>query len=147
MFALCLVLGLVAGSFYASQGPINARLGAYMGHVLTASTISFSVGLVILFAALAVVQPALPPGRHLFGAPWWTYLGGALGAVIVFSAAFAVPKIGVAPWAAIFIMGMLCASIVLDHFGAFGQMVRPVTAIRVYGVLCLCLGTYLILRK
>ncbi len=78
--------------------------------------------------------------------PWWAWVGGLIGAVMVTSAATAVPRIGVAAWVSAVIAGQLIAAVLYDQFGAFGQAVRPATPLRLAGVGFLIVGVYLVRR-
>lgn len=62
------------------------------------------------------------------------------------SAAFSVPQIGVAAWVAAVIAGQLICAMMLDQFGAFGQVVREITPLRLLGAFFLVTGVVLIRR-
>ncbi len=144
---LLVALGLICGMMIAAQGAINGRLaGSLGGGPLQAALISFSVGWVALLAlnlALGHRMPSLSSVSHL---PWWIWVGGLMGAVMVASSATAVPRIGVAAWVSAVIAGQLIAAVVYDQFGAFGQAVRPATPLRLLGVGFLALGVYMVRR-
>lgn len=139
-------LGLICGMMIAAQGAINGRLSGALGGPLQAALISFSVGwmaLLILNIALGNRFPLVTAAGHL---PWWVWIGGLLGAVMVASSATAVPRIGVAAWVSAVIAGQLFAAVLYDHIGAFGQVVKPATPMRLLGVAFLGLGVFLIRR-
>lgn len=137
---------IFAGAMIASQGIINGRMATHMGGPLQAAFISFSVGWLALLAINLSLGHALPMGAALQAAPWWAWLGGLMGAIVVSLAAAAVPRIGVATYVGAFIAGQLTAAVLYDHFGAFGQQVREATPMRLLGVAFLALGVYLIRR-
>ena len=126
-------LGVVCGALMAAQGAINGRLASGIGGPVQAALISFSVGTAVLLAA----NVAFPTRRSS---------DLVLGAVVVGTAALAVPRIGVAAWIAAFIAGQLGAAVLYDQFGAFGQAVRPATPLRLLGVGFLLLGVYMVRR-
>lgn len=144
---LALILATVfAGAMIASQGIINGRMSAVMGGPMQAALISFSVGWLALMALNLAFGHRPPPAAEIAAAPWWAWLGGLMGAVVVTLAAAAVPRIGVATYVSAFIAGQLTAAVIYDHYGFLGQQVREATPVRLLGVACLALGVYLIRR-
>ena len=143
---LLVALGLVAGMMIAAQGAMNGRLGYYLGGPLQAAFISFTVGwLALLLVNLALGHRPVSLST-VSQAPWWAWIGGLLGAVMVAGAATAVPRIGVAAWIGAVMAGQLFAAVLYDHIGAFGQDVRPATPLRLLGVALLGVGVYLVRR-
>ena len=70
---------LIGGVFLSSQAPINAALARALGDPLLAACISFGIGFLIL-AIISAFRGALPSGSAIASAPWWSWLGGFLGA-------------------------------------------------------------------
>ena len=144
---LALILAtMLAGAMIASQGIINGRMSSVMGGPLQAALISFSVGWLALLMVNLALGHRPPPAAEIAAAPWWAWLGGLMGAVVVTLAAAAVPRIGVATYVSAFIAGQLTAAVLYDHYGVLGQQVREATPVRLLGVACLALGVYLIRR-
>lgn len=139
-------LGVVCGALMAAQGAINGRLASGIGGPVQAALISFSVGTAVLLAANVAMGNRFELPQATGNLPWWVWIGGVLGAVVVGTAALAVPRIGVAAWIAAFIAGQLGAAVLYDQFGAFGQAVRPATPLRLLGVGFLLLGVYMVRR-
>ncbi|NBC21758.1 MAG: EamA-like transporter family protein [Alphaproteobacteria bacterium] len=137
---------ILAGAMIASQGIINGRMAVHMGGPVQAALISFSVGWMVLLALNLALGHDLPVREAAAAAPWWAWLGGFMGAVVVTLAATAVPRIGVATYVSAFIAGQLTAAIFYDHFGILGQAVREITWPRLIGVIFMGLGVYLIRR-
>ena len=143
---LLVILGLVCGTLIAAQGAINGRLSEAVGGPIQAALISFTVGWLALFALNLSLGHRLPSQSHVASLPWWAWLGGFIGAVMVTSAATAVPRIGVAAWVSAVIAGQLIAAVAYDQFGAFGQAIRPATPLRLIGIGFLVAGVYLVRR-
>lgn len=143
---LIVLLAIMAGTLIAAQGIVNGRMATHMGGPLQAALISFSVGWIALLAVNLAFGNKLPILHALDVAPWWAWLGGLAGAVVVTLAAFAVPRIGVAAYVSAFIAGQLTAALLYDHFGLLGQTVREITPLRLLGVLFMGAGVYLIRR-
>lgn len=139
-------LGFICGTLIAAQGAINGRLAGGVGGPVQAALISFSIGWVALLAVNIALGHKVPSIGQTFTVPWWAWVGGLIGAVMVASSATAVPRIGVAAWVSAVIAGQLAAAVMYDQFGAFGQAVRPATPLRLLGIGFLVLGVYLVRR-
>jgi transporter family-2 protein len=137
-------LGFICGMMIAAQGAINGRLSGALGGPLQAAIVSFSVGWFALLAINLFMGNRPPSFGSLTSLPWWIWIGGLLGAVMVASSATAVPKVGVAAWVSAVIAGQLAAAVLYDQLGAFGQIVRPATPLRLLGVGFLIAGVYLV---
>lgn len=139
---LAVVLVAAMGGLIAAQAPINGGLGAGIGK-LPAALLSFLVGTALL--TLIVVISGEGFGRlgdaHL---PWYYFAGGALGAAYITTVIFTVGTLGAGGITAATIGGQLTASMLLDHFGAFGLDTQPITLTRIAGVALLAGGTYLV---
>lgn len=138
------LLMVAAGCLIAMQSPINAALSRRVGG-LEASLVNFLVGGICIALAALFFGKGSP--LKAFGAPPWQLVGGLLGAIMVFSAILAVPRIGVLSSSLAMIIGTLAMSSVIDNFGWFGAPVTPFTIKRLFG-LCLTLGgLYFIFHK
>ncbi len=139
-------LGALCGMLIAAQGAINGKLSGGLGGPIQAAFVSFSVGWLALLALNAALGHRPPSFGALTHLPWWVWIGGLFGAVMVVSSAMAVPRIGVAAWVSAVIAGQLAAAVLYDQFGAFGQEVRHATPLRLLGVGFLIAGVYLVRR-
>ena len=141
---LLIILMACGGLAVAVQPSINARLAQKIGGY-ESSLVSFA------FGALAMLMMVLAAGRgNLKGlamASWWELTGGLLGAYFVTMTIIAVPRLGTATVMAVIITGQLAAGTLLDHVGAFGMQRVPLTPLRGLGVLLLCCGAGLILKR
>ena len=122
------LLGIVAGSFIAIQGPVNAQLARGLGVPVAAAAASFLSGAVLLFLVTVVYANAQGLSLNWRGPPAWTFLaGGALGGIYVTSAVFLVPRIGAAATMAFAVTGQLAAGMILDRLGVLGLAVREIS--------------------
>jgi transporter family-2 protein len=139
------MLTALTGGFVALQAPINSTLGRAIG-TWQAAFVSFAIGTV----ALAVIASLATGGlsevagvRHVS----LVYLtGGLLGAAYVTCILVTVRTLGAGGVVAATIAGQLAVSVVVDHFGLIGVARQPVTLVRVFGVVLLGIGTYLVVR-
>lgn len=141
---LLILLMACGGLAVALQPSINARLAQKVG-IYESSLLSFAVG------TLALVAMVMFAGRgnlrNVTDASWWELTGGVLGAYFVSMTILAVPRLGSAAVMAIVIAGQLTTSVLLDHYDAFGLRQIPLTSTRGIGILLLCIGAALVVRK
>jgi len=139
---LLLLFAVIAGSFLPLQAGVNARLAQFVGGPVRASLISFFIGTLCLALVVALFYRS---GGHRAGqAPWWAWIGGALGAVFVTSSVVVPIRIGAAAFFGIVVAAQLVTSVLADQFGwlAFDQ--RSVTPLRLVGVALLIAGALLV---
>lgn len=136
---------LVSGVFSAMQPPTNAMLLRASGSPLNAALVSFAVGTIALIVVCASLR-ARPDLAAAASAPWYAWMGGIYGAVFVASAAFATPRIGVAPTLTLLIAGQAVAALAIDHWGAFGVLRHPINGLRLAGMALVVAGVVLVRR-
>ena len=139
------ILVFIAGAMTAYQPLINARLGQNLDSPIWASFISFAVGTVIL-----LIVGLLMNGKFMTleteGLKWWMFSGGALGAVFVTLAIYAVPHLGVAVLVALLIAGQLTFSAILDHYGVLSPQANPISMMKIAGMALLAMGAVMVLK-
>jgi len=136
---------LLGGLCIALQSPTNAMLGRALGSPLSAALVSFIVGTLFLAALVLGMRSRmdLAAARPL---PWYAWLGGVYGAILVAGIAYAARKIGVASSLTVALASQLLLAVLLDHFGALGLPRQPVTALKVAGLVMVMGGALLIRR-
>jgi transporter family-2 protein len=140
MLFVVLALVVVSGAFVPVQAGVNAELGRHTGHPLLAGATNFCVGLTAIVVVSLLLHVPLPSGARLAAVPWWGWIGGLLGATLVVTAVVAAPRLGATLLIAALVTGQLASSVVIDHFGWLGYPARPVTLLRITGVVLLALG-------
>jgi bacterial/archaeal transporter family-2 protein len=133
---LAISVSLLGGACSAAQALVNGRLGDSVGSPVTAALVSNGLATVVLAAALSLT--AVRTGLRRVAAarlPWWTYLGGALGALTVAGTALAAPVLGVALFTVVQVSGASVAGVVTDRIGLGPMGQVPVTAIRLVSAL------------
>lgn len=139
---LPIVVVFVAGLGFAVQAPLNAALGRGIGGGVAAAAISFGVG----FAALLALTIVFGQGGALLRAtsmPPVYWLGGLLGAIVVWAMLWSVPTIGILTAFAALLLGQLSAALVLDALGAFAAPVHAITPTRVLALVMVAGGLIL----
>ncbi len=90
------------------------------------------------------VNPVFPVN---FEFTWWKFTGGLLGVVYVTAVVIAAPRIGAANALGFIVAGQFVAAMVIDHFGLLGLPVNTISWWRVWGIVILICGVYLIQKK
>jgi transporter family-2 protein len=139
-----LLFALAAGAMLPIQFGINAQLAAWVGSSVRAALISFVVGALSLFVVALAVARDWPAAERISGAPWWVWIGGALGAFYVLGSIVAAPRLGAVTLFAMILAGQALASLAVDHFGWVGFEEQPVNALRLAGVALLAAGVALV---
>lgn len=135
-----IVLALAIGVASAVQGTTNGILGGRIG---VASAVWINAAIVLVGAT--IVSLAVPRGATSGpSSPWFLYIGGGCGLVIIAGAAFAFPRLGAGPTTALWVAAQLTTALVLDHFGLPNGRVE-VTPSRIVGAALLFAGAALVL--
>ncbi len=142
---IAIVFSLAAGIAGAAQAAVSGALGRRVGTVGAA-------GLGVVLAAVLVGALALALGRggSILSAvhqPFWLWLGGLFGAVVVLAIAYAPPRIGTFATVALLIAGQLAAGAAIDAFGVLGSPRIPVTVTRATGLVLVAAGAALTLKR
>ena len=149
MHITLLFLALIVGTFMPLQMGLNAIITQQWSQSAPiASLVSFFVGtisLTLFVVATRIPIPALSTST-MGTVPWYAWFGGILGAVGVTTHTYLAPRIGAIAMLSLLICGQFISSIVFDHFGLLGYPLRPVTLMRVCGVVLLISGAYLVNR-
>jgi transporter family-2 protein len=139
-----LLLAFAAGVVLPFQAGINAELADWVHSPVRAAFVSFIVGTILLLVASAFVFKPLPSWERLGHAPWWVWIGGALGAFYVVGSIVSAPKLGAATLIALVVAGQGVASVVVDHFGWVGFAPKHVTVGRILGIALVGAGVLLV---
>lgn len=134
----------IMGAFMPLQAGINARLRVSLGEPLMASLVSFCVGSLAIVLYILASRTALPSLAAAASAPWWSWVGGMLGACFVVGSVLLAYKVGATALMAWSITGSLLASVLLDHLGLVGFTVREISWQRLAGVALLLSGAWLV---
>ena len=140
------LLTACTGGFVALQAPVNSVLGRAVG-TWQAAFLSFAIGTVALACIAALASGGLGQIAGVRHVSWYYLTGGLLGAAYVTSILVTVRTLGAGGIVAATIAGQLAISVVVDHFGLVGVARQPITLAKVFGVVLLGIGTYLVVRE
>lgn len=136
---------LAAGIGIPVLAALNAQLGQRLGAPVAAAAILFTVALLIT-VGLLVLTGAAPALRALPGAPKHLFLAGGFVAFYVLSITWVAPRFGVGNAIFCVLMGQMLSAAVIDHFGIFGALARPLSGSRACGLLLMALSLAVIQR-
>ncbi|HEV2505103.1 MAG TPA: DMT family transporter [Mesorhizobium sp.] len=144
-----IALALIAGAVLPVQGAVNALLRHDLGGApFAVGAISFFVATLAMAAVMLVVLALRKtPSPKIGGVqtmPWWGWLGGVAGATYVTTVFTAIPVIGAAAAVGFTVAGQQIASVFVDRYGWFRLPQRPVSGLRLVGVLLLLAGVAVI---
>jgi transporter family-2 protein len=129
-----LLFAFAAGAVLPFQAGINAELADWLNSPVRAAFVSFAGGTLLLAVAAALVFRPVPSAGRLGDAPWWVWLGGALGAFYVLGSIVSAPKLGAATLVALVVAGQALASLIVDNFGWVGFEPKHISAGRLVGL-------------
>jgi bacterial/archaeal transporter family-2 protein len=137
---LVAVIGGVAVTVQAQMmGLMDQNLGTVESVFITYGSGAVLVGFVMLLLRGGNL-------RAWGSLPWYAFLAGAVGLLIVGAIGYSVPRLGLVPALTLVVAAQFIAAAVLDHFGLLGAAIRPLDAARVAGILVLLFGVWLIIR-
>lgn len=139
ILSLCVAVGLLM----PFQTAINSRLRRSLGSPFVASFVSFAVGTLGLVLVLLALRGPASIGEAFHsaaGAPWWQWIGGVLGVILLTMNIFAFSHLGGVETALWPILGSVVSALAIDSFALLGSEHRPLTMMRGIGALVVLLG-------
>lgn len=97
----------------------------------------------MLVLALALRDP-LPGSTAIARSDAWAWSGGFFGALYIAISILLMRRIGTASFIAFFVAGQMIASLLFDHFGAFGVAPQALDGRRALGAALLVAGVALL---
>jgi transporter family-2 protein len=134
------LLAAAAGACIALQASANGKFRQNIESPLFAAFFSICGTFATAVATMLVIRPSAPSAEGLRQAPWWNWIGGPLGALIVLAGATLVSHLGAALFIACVVAGQLLCSLLLDHFALVGLPEQPITPGRVLGAVLVLAG-------
>ena len=141
------IIPIIAGVAMSIQSGINAQLRVAIQHPLLAAFISFIGGTLALGILLLFSKQTIPGMTAYSGIEWYKFIGGFLGAFIVFVALISVQEIGASNMIVLIIAGQLLTAVMMDHFGILGMRTNPISIQKMLGILLVIAGAWLVNKK
>lgn len=137
------IIAAAAGALMAVQGTFNSILSKFIG--LLEGTLSVHIIGTIIAGILVFFW-----GNGHFGkasqVPWYGWLGGVIGVLIILGVAVSIPKLGVGMATTAIIAAQLLTAYFIDHFGLFGMEQIPFTLWKLLGIVLIVSGAKLLLH-
>ena len=143
IFAL---LAMGAGCCIALQASANSNLSYNIKSPLYTSYLSICGTILTATLAMLILRPTLPSAGDIRTTPWWNWIGGPLGALIVLAGAALTRELGAALFIALVVGGQLCCSLTIDHFALMGLDQKAITPGRILGAILVIAGVVCIKR-
>jgi len=144
MDSLWIVLASAAGACIALQAAANGSLRIHLNDSRYAAFFSICGTIVTATVVMVALRPGFPTATAIRAAPWWNWIGGPLGALIVLAGAALTPKLGSAAFIAAVVAGQLLCSLALDHFGLMNVPQQELSAGRLVGAALVFAGVLLV---
>ena len=138
-----ILLAVVAGIAVSLQGQFMGLMDRALGTRESIFVTYAGGGLMITLLMLAF------RGSHLKNwqaVPWYAFGSGILGLIIVGSIGYVVPRLGVAKGFTLIVASQFVIAALIDHFGFFGAVVRPLDLTRMLGLSLILLGVWIVVR-
>lgn len=139
-----MLMAACAGSFIALQASANASFRHRLNDPWYAAFFSICGTITTAVILMLIFRPSPPSTEAIRSAPWWNWIGGPLGVMIVLAGATLAPKLGAAAFISSVVGGQLICSLVLDHFGLMELPQQGITLGRLVGALFVVLGVGMI---
>jgi len=150
-----LVVAMAGGLAAGLQSPFAGIMGQKTHEV---TSVFFTYGLGALIAGLLTLivvlvqkydnnnhkETVLQNWRDI---PWYAYLAGPMGLVVVGSVSYTTPRLGATTSTTVFVLAWLCFAAIVDHFGWFDVPTKSIfNTSRLLGIVALILGTWLVVK-
>jgi len=141
MNAAYYLLAIAAGLGITLQTTLNGQLAKGVGgDSVAAALFSFTAGAVCLGVFSMMRGGIVASLAAIPNQPWWSLLGGVLGAGALLSYVMLAPKIGLSALLGLAIAGQITSSLAIDHFGLMGAVERPVSLVKLGGSMVMLIG-------
>jgi transporter family-2 protein len=119
---------------------LNAGLARASGGMVQATVLLFATGLAASLLLAVITSARIPELQSLARIAPVNYAGGLIVGFYVLSITFIAPRFGVGNAILFAVTAQLVTSAVIDHFALAGAALRPVTLMRVVGLLIVIAG-------
>jgi bacterial/archaeal transporter family-2 protein len=137
---------LLAGIGIPVLAALNAQLGRAIASPTAAAAVLFFIAL-IATTVILIASGATSSLRLVAGQPKHLLAGGLLVAFYVLSVTAIAPRIGLGNAIFLVLLGQLLSASLIDHFGLFGALQKPVDVWRAAGLGLMFAGVSLAQRS
>lgn len=137
------VLAVISGFAITLQGQFMGLLDKALGTKESVFITYASGGALVTLFILLTRNANL---RASAGLPWYAYTTGLLGLIIVGTIGFVVPRLGAAKGFTLILASQFLLAALIDHFGLFGAVQRPLDLAKALGLAVMLGGVWLVVR-
>ncbi len=137
---------IIGGALQTCGAAMNGQLGKALVNPWLASAVSFSLITFFFVSAFLIMPHPLPTVKDISRLPWWSVIGGLVGAVQVYAGLKFVNKVGAGPFMGFTVTAALITSLAIDHYGWFRMDQHPLNVWRALGGVLLVSGVTLIAK-
>ena len=111
-------MALSAGALIVISRVINSNLAIKIG-IFKGAVINYMVGLIFAAAYLVIEMSLFNPVKVNFTIlPWWAWLGGLTGVMVIVLSNYITPKISSFAQTLLVFIGQLFAGVIIDYFSS-----------------------------
>lgn len=142
---IAFLLGLAAGIASPTQASINGRVREDVKSTYIAAIINFIVAITLMAMLLFATEHSLYiPFGTIAKQPWWIWIGGACGTVIVTFNVICLPYLGSARNVMLVCFGQIMTGLIVDNFGLFYSPQVRMSLVRLIGAVLVIAGIALV---
>ncbi len=138
-----ILVAMVGGIAVAMQAKFIGLMDQRMG-TLESVFVTYGLGSVLATGLICLARGGNL--KHWSAVPWYALTAGFFGLIIVLSISYTVPRLGLVSGLTLLTASQYAIAVVIDHYGLFESVVRPLDAGRVVGLGLLLSGVWLIVR-
>lgn len=138
------LLTLVSGVINPVQSGLTTSLEKAMNRPFLVAVISLALSLVCAVVGAAVTGQLGWPAAKAEAVPWWAWLAGLAGFVVLIARPYAAPQLGAAAFTGVTVAASVVFSLLLDQFGLLGFEQHTAGWARIVGSVLMVAGVLLI---
>lgn len=139
------LFALTAGAAIAVQATLNAQLGVLLKNPLAGTLIAFLMAGIFTALVLLISPKPLPVLNDAKSVPLYLWIaGGGLSAFGVGMFYYLIPRMGVGTMMSFALSGQMVVAAIASHYGWFDLPHKPITAVKMVGIITLLTGCFLI---
>jgi len=138
-----IIIGIVGGIAVGVQSTIAGKMSQQVGGA--ASSLIIHISGAMLSAILLLIRGGeqIQNWRNL---SWYMLGSGIFGVVLYLTLSHTIPRLGATSAIVLIIIGQLMVGMVIDQFGLFSLPIRLIDGYRIFAVVLLIAGGYLMVR-
>lgn len=141
---LLYLLTLASGLLTPVQSGLTGALDKALGRPFLVAVVSLAGSLVCAVTGALVTGQLGWPKEKAAEAPWWAWLAGLAGLVVLIARPYAARPLGAAVFTGLTVTASVVFSVLLDHYGLLGFQQHAAGWGRIAGAALMCAGVLLV---